>query len=231
MKLVSICIPSHNYHIYTQRLIESVLWQTYQNFELVIVDDRSDKETVDILKKYENNPKVRITFKDKNEGMVKTLCQAFDLAKGDYIMGMNADDHLMPKALELMSKYLDEHPEKGMVYSDFYLVDRDTGKPIEHYKKYPVDKDMLLEKNHLGIWCAMWRKECFDKAGYPEFELCCDWDLWLKISEHYEIGHIAEPLVCWWDDGTSYFYKSLKASEKQAEECRQKAIQRRSAKK
>ena len=106
--LVTVYITNHNYGKYLSKSIKSVLNQSLKDFELIIIDDGSIDNSKEILKKYEKNKKIKIIFQ-KNKGLIVSNNLALRLAKGKYILRLDADDWLDPHALEIMSSILEKN--------------------------------------------------------------------------------------------------------------------------
>jgi predicted O-methyltransferase YrrM len=179
------------------------------NWQLVIVDDYSTDNTVSILEKYVGvDDRIQIVFKKKNEGMAKTLNDGFKRARGVYVVGMNADDSLAePSAIERLASFLEQNPNIGLVYTDNCVTDR-QGNKIEVFRKVTGTGDDLLGGNFIATWSCMWRDSVFQRIGRRvEFDMCCDWDLWLKLSEHCEIAHLQEPLFGWYRHDDSLYFR------------------------
>ena len=119
--LVTVYITNHNYGKYINKAIKSVLGQTLKNFELIIIDDGSKDDSRKIIDKYKNNKKVLTVFQ-KNKGLIVSNNLALRLAKGKYILRLDADDWLDPHALEIMSSILEKNSKIGLVFPDYYLV-------------------------------------------------------------------------------------------------------------
>lgn len=170
---ISIITPSYNHEKYVKHFIESVLSQTEQDFELVIVDDNSTDNNVAEIKKF-NDERIILIQHEYNKGINAGLNSAFSRARGKYIVYMSSDDVFEPNHLEVTSKYLEEHPEIDVYYSSLSLID-DYNNPIEerqkHYAIKQTDKYELLKKcfmkgNPLPSPGMVIRREAFEKI-YP----------------------------------------------------------------
>lgn len=207
--LVSIVVPSYNYNRLTELLIKSVMNQTYNNWQCVIVDDCSTDDTPDILRKYCGiDNRLEIIFNHKNLGMAKTLNKGFIRARGEYIIGMNADDCLAESdALSKLVSFMDANPDIGLVYTDNWVIDKE-GNKIEIFRKVTSDGDALMTSDFIATWSCMWRDSVFQKINRRvEFDMCCDWDLWLKLTEHCKIAHLPEPLFGWYKHSDSLYFR------------------------
>lgn len=218
---VSIVVPSYNYHNLTVYLIKSVLNQTFADWELIIVDDCSTDNTPSLLERFcEIDQRIRIIFKRINEGMVNALNDGFRQAHGELIIGMNADDCLTePTALAKLVKFLDEHPDVGLVYTDNWVTD-ESGNKIEVFRKQTRVSDDLIKGNPIVTWSCIWRDSIFRKIGRQvEFDMCCDYDLWLKLSEHSRIAHLQEPLFGWYRHNDSLYFRNRPEGSVQELQC------------
>lgn len=195
--LVSVCIPTYNNEEYIGRTIESILKQTHQKWELIIVDDCSKDRTVEIIEQYEDS-RIHLFRNEKNLGMAGNWNRCVELASGEYIKFICADDILMAECLETELKIFLEHPSLSMVVSDSRLIN-DQGVPSGVFPRYPrggiqdgkkVAKRSLIFINYFGMPCAvMFRKELFAQIGgfSKEFHYIVDFDLWLAMSLYGDV--------------------------------------------
>ena len=123
--LITVYIVNHNYGKYLEQAINSVLRQTIQNYEIIIIDNDSKDDSVEIISKFLKKKKISVVFQ-KNIGLNATNNVAIKMAKGKYIMRLDADDYLDPNALQLMSSKLEKKKELGLVFPDYYTVDQDS---------------------------------------------------------------------------------------------------------
>jgi glycosyltransferase involved in cell wall biosynthesis len=129
MILVSIIIPNYNHAVFLNERIESVLSQTYQNFELIILDDHSSDSSREIIELYKQHPKVvHIEYNERNSGFPSRQWQkGIELAKGEWIWIAESDDVADPIFLESLLSFIHEYPSAGIIYSDSYKEDSDPG--------------------------------------------------------------------------------------------------------
>ena len=120
---ISVYITNHNYGNYLNLSIKSVLNQTFKDFELIILDDGSTDNSIKILSKFKNNKKIRIIYQ-KNEGMIKSINTAIKASKGRFVLRLDADDYLNKNALLVLYNEIVKNKGVGLVYSDYYLVDK-----------------------------------------------------------------------------------------------------------
>ena len=205
--LVTVYITNYNYGKYITRSIKSVLGQTLKNFELIIIDDGSKDNSRKIIDKYKNNQKI-ITVFQKNKGLIVSNNLALRLARGKYILRLDADDWLDLHALEIMSSILEKNSKVGMVFPDYYLVNI-KGEIINSVRRHDFRKVRLFDQPAHGA-CTMVRKEnLIDIGGYDEEFNCQDgYYLWLQFIKKYKIRNVNLPLFFYRQHRTSLSNKS-----------------------
>jgi len=191
--LISVYITNHNYGKYIKKAIDSVLGQTYKNFELIIIDDGSKDNSKSIIKRYINKKKIIFVFQ-KKKGLTVSNNIALRLSKGKYIIRLDADDWLDFNALQIMVNYLEKHPGVALVFPDYYEVDN-KGNILNLVRRHNFKKVKLLDKPAHGA-CTMIRKECIQKiGGYNEkFDRQDGYYIWFKFIQRYEVKNINLPL-------------------------------------
>lgn len=201
--LVSVVMSAYNEtEIELRSSIESILNQSFSDFEFIIVNDNPfNKIIADILLEYANNDvRIHILENEKNEGLVSSLNRGIIYSKGKYIARMDADDISFPNRLEIESDYLNNHPECSLVSGNKEDID-ENGNNIGSKTAFNI-----LDKNISSIMqvgtvivhpTVMFRREAIDKVGlYRELTGCEDYDLWLRmISKNMVIHIITQPLL------------------------------------
>lgn len=179
--LVSIIIPAYNGGRYLKASVQSVFDQDYQNIELMVFDDGSTDNTIDILKSYGNN---FYWESHKNVGQSATLNKGWEMAKGEILSYLSVDDLLEPNAVSVSVEYLLEHPGIMMTYGDYDLID-EKGRLIKNIKAPEFDYKALLSKVIVqpgpGVF---FRQEGFRKTGGWDGSLrqMPDYDYWLRLG-------------------------------------------------
>ena len=159
MPKVTVYIPTHNYGRYLKAAIESVLKQTMTDWELLVIDDGSTDNTQEVLAEYENHPLIHIIAQE-NKGLNVSNNVAIRLSRAKYIMRLDADDYLDENCLLILANILDQKPEVGLVYPDYYHVD-EGGEIIEMVRRKKIGEEVeLLDLPAHGA-CSMTRKEIF----------------------------------------------------------------------
>ncbi|MGB3760182.1 MAG: glycosyltransferase [Rivularia sp. (in: cyanobacteria)] len=194
--VISIVIPVYNRENYLKIAIESVLRQTFNDFELIIWDDGSTDNSVEIASQYAEQDKRIKLVAAKHQGFSISLKSAFSICSGKYIGWIDSDDIIAPTALTETAKILDSHSEIGLVYTDYLLIDKDNkvlGKGTRC--QIPYSKDRLLV-DFMVFHFRLMRREVFKQAGginensgsVPDYDLC------LRLSEITEVYHLKQAL-------------------------------------
>lgn len=196
---VSIVIPTFNRARLLRRAIQSVLNQTYSNFEIIVVDDCSSDNTEDAVRSIRDERILYIRH-EKNKGAFEARNTGIKAAKGKYIAFQDSDDVWLPEKLDKQMKVFDSASRDiGVVYTSFWLIhnsSRTMHPPSDIRQTEGNIHEALLEANFVGTPTAVVRKECFEEAGlFENLPRLQEWSLWLKISKRYCFKHINEPLV------------------------------------
>ncbi|MEM6361464.1 MAG: glycosyltransferase [Bacteroidota bacterium] len=200
--LVTVYITSFNYERFIRESIESVLNQTFQNFELIIIDDGSTDNSLEVIEEYRLHDKVRIIHQT-NKGLNITNNIAMRAAQGKYIIRLDADDFLREDALQVMSSKLESNDELGLIFPDYFYVD-EAGEIIGEERRHNFEEVSLYDQPAHGA-CTMIRLSFLKRSGgYNESFTCQDgYDLWIKFISHYKVTNINEPLFYYRQHGDS----------------------------
>ena len=197
---VTVLMSVYNGEKYLQEAIDSILVQTFKDFEFLIVNDGSTDKTREILESYKD-PRIRIINNEKNIGLTKSLNIGLRIVKGEYIARQDADDISCGNRLERQIKFLDEKLDIAIVGTNYFRIN-EKGDIIQEIKRQEKDKDIkkyLLNGNQLGHGTIMFRKSCIEKVGFyrEEFKFAQDYDFVLHFSEKYKLANIPETLYKW----------------------------------
>ena len=192
--VVTVYVTNYNYGRYLRQAVNSVLAQTYRNFELLIIDDGSTDNSRDIIAEYDGHAGIRIILQ-QNKGLNATNNVAVKAARGKYVMRLDADDFLDENALLVMTSLLDSDPSLALVFPDWYYVDAEgsiTGQERRHNFQSEVT---LLDQPAHGA-CTMIRRDCLiEVEAYGSAFRCQDgYELWLKIIDRYPVRNVNLPL-------------------------------------
>ncbi|MBW2642661.1 MAG: glycosyltransferase family 2 protein [Deltaproteobacteria bacterium] len=198
--IVSIIVPTFNRAGMIHRAIESIKYQTFNDWELIVVDDASTDDTEEILQRYmRNDARIGYTKHAENKGGSAARNSGIKKSKGSYIALLDDDDRWHPEKLRLQYDYLQNHPETGLIYSGFCYVDYETDKIIKSVRpRYQGNvSSIILKTNIIGSPTPLIRNECFQRAGLFDEKLtsCQDWDMWIRISRFYSFAYVNECLA------------------------------------
>ncbi|MFA5294493.1 MAG: glycosyltransferase [Methanoregulaceae archaeon] len=192
---ITVLMSVYNGEKFLREAIDSILIQSYPDFEFLIIDDSSTDRTPEIIRSYQD-PRIKIIRNSENLGLTKSLNKGLGLAEGEYIARMDADDISYPNRLDEQIYYLNNNPDVAMVGTGRENIDED-GKILETViPPKIVSTELLLKGNQFQHSSVMFRKEIVLKeGGYCPFMQCCqDYHLWLKLSRNYPLHNIPEVL-------------------------------------
>jgi glycosyltransferase involved in cell wall biosynthesis len=194
--LVSIIIPAYNRAQYINQTVDSVLHQTYQNFELIVVDDSSKDGTFEKLKHYGDRITLLVHEGHQNKGQAASINLGLSKAKGDYIAILDSDDFWELNKLEVQVEFLDANPDIGLVYCNGYGVDADGNRYYNIYDEDPCEQNdpnrVLLDCYILLPQNSLVRKEVYDQVGIfnEEYRSAQDHDMLIRIAEVTKFAYL-----------------------------------------
>jgi glycosyltransferase involved in cell wall biosynthesis len=206
--LVSIGVPTYNGAQFLRECLDSVLGQTFKDFEVNIVDDGSGDETVAIANAYANqDPRIAVRLNPTRLGLVGNFNRCVSLARGKYVCIFGQDDVMLPENLAEKVKLLESTPNVGFVHSNIFRI-HDHGKVFaEHWETSSTQNyvqtgrqimsKLLVGTNHICCPSVLARKTCFDHAGTFDDRLffTCDWEMWMRLCADYDVACLGRPLV------------------------------------
>ncbi len=203
MPKVTIVLPTYNGEKYIRESIDSILSQTYTDWELIIVNDCSTDNTPKIIQQYSREDKrIRIINNSVNKKLPESLNIGFKYASGEYFTWTSDDNVYEKDAIQKMTEYLNNNSEIPMVRADMFLID-ENGEVISESQKYDYPK--MFINNCVGA-CFMYRRSVAQQVGQYDETLFCveDYDYWIRIMEQYgTIGNIKEFLYRYrWHPGS-----------------------------
>ena len=192
--LVSVYIINHNYGKFLIQAYYSVLYQSYENIELIVIDNDSTDESKEILKKIELNRKIKIIYRNKSD-LVSACNLAIENANGDYILRLDADDYLRKDCIkELVHQIREKNAD--LVYPDYYEVSI-KGKILQTVKHIPYTDEVTLPAFPAHGACTMFRMSSIKEVGgYDEdFDRQDGYYMWIKfILKEFKIINVNESL-------------------------------------
>ena len=208
MPSVSVIIPAYNHEKFVAECIQSVLNQTFQDFEIIITDDASTDRTVEIIENF-SDQRIKLFKHIKNQGVSIAANNCILHASGKYIAWLSTDDAWYPEKLELQIQYIDDHPEIGAVFGKVDWIDESGNLITDHSFPY-LDvfnvpnrtrvewlRYFFLTGNCLSLPSSLVRKQCFAEVGMfdPAYAKIPDLDLWIRICSRYEIAILDHKLI------------------------------------
>jgi glycosyltransferase involved in cell wall biosynthesis len=194
-------MPVYNAERYVSQAVESILGQTFRDFELLIVDDGSTDGSQAILERFAAADSRIKLVRQPNQGCLVALNEMVGRSRGELLARMDADDVAMPERFERQVAYLDEHPECVAVGSRVQIIDPD-GQPLTVMTDLLTHEQIdqaLLSGNGAAMYhpSVVIRKQALEEVGRyrDEYYLCEDLDLFLRLAEVGRLANLAEPLL------------------------------------
>jgi glycosyltransferase involved in cell wall biosynthesis len=193
--LISIVVRCHNYGRYLPEAIESALAQDYPNLEVIVIDDGSTDDSLEVASRYRDRVKV---FTQQNEGLARTSNRGASEAKGEYVMFLDADDRLEPTYVSELHDALDRKPEASFAYCSARLFGAESRiAPARPFSAF----SLVRGRNYVNTSALTRRGDYLDAGGYPKdlgegaFD---DWDFWLTMVKRGHRGtYVPKPLLLW----------------------------------
>jgi len=200
--LVTIYILNYNYGQYLEQCIDSVLAQSYENFEFIIIDDGSTDDSITVLDQYVGMG-INI-IKQRNIGLVKSIYKAFSISNGKYVVRVDADDWVEKDFLKCLVCEIEKNEDIAMVFPDYYEVN-EQGSILHRVKRHNFSTDVTILDQPAHGACTLTRRDAyFDVGGHNQNIECQDGvDIWLSITNKYSVSNHKEPLFFYRKHGSS----------------------------
>lgn len=186
---------------YLTEAVDSILGQTFRDFEFIIIDDGSVDGTREILRSYRDS-RIRLVFNENNMGLTRSLNKGLSLSRGEFIARLDADDISCPDRLEKQFRFMRDNPDVAVLGTQAYYIDG-HGRPIRYFApghpcSAPAARYSLMFVTPVSHTTVMYRRDivhdCF--GGYdPAYEVGQDADLWCRLGKDYSIRNLPEALV------------------------------------
>jgi glycosyltransferase involved in cell wall biosynthesis len=197
---ISVVLPAYNSGKYLSEAIESILNQTFTDFELIIVDDCSTDGTWDVIKHYSENDKRIVPLRNQiNSREAKTLNRGILAARGKYIVRMDHDDWSYPYRLQKQYDFMERHPEVGICGGTMEVCDKDL--KIKNLRSYPLSDEAIRKVIfRYSPFChpaIIMRREVLNKSGLYDhaFYPPDDYDLYFRIGRYSQFANLPETLL------------------------------------
>lgn len=199
---VSVIMPTYNRADYLKKAVQSVLDQTFNDFEIIVINNYSTDDTLEVINAFNDSRIKVINF--KNKGLIaKSRNQGIMQSVGKYVAFLDDDDLWCPDKLELQIKYMDEHPDFDLVYSNTLIID-------EHGTKKGLLKDSkdaktgqvfldLLYDNFIPVLTVLMKRKIIETSGLfneaPSMRAAEDYEYWLRASLKFNFGYVDKALT------------------------------------
>lgn len=197
--LVSVIIPVFNGSAFLGEAIESVLKQTYEVIEIIVVDDGSTDASANVAQSFGD----RLAYHyQENRGVAAALNRGVRASRGQYVAWLSHDDVFMPQKLQLQIDHLAQHPEYRACYSDFYIIDA-NGKVLKEIETpwYPRQTAIwqLFGRMYINGSSMLIERACFEDVGFfnEALRYSQDLDMWMRMLLSFDIGRVPEMLLKW----------------------------------
>ncbi len=193
--LISIVLPIYNGEKYMRESIDSVLAQTYRNWELLILDDCSTDATSKIAQEYvKQDSRIRYYRNEENLRLPKNLNRGFSLARGQYLTWTSDDNRYKPHALEVMLSALQSAPDADFTFASCRVIDGE-GREIEYMMVSEDSKRRIVGSNPVGA-CFLYTRKAYEAVGEydPDYVLVEDFDYWQRVMARFQAVAIPEIL-------------------------------------
>lgn len=225
-------MPNYNYGRYIAESLAGVLSQTHRNLELIVVDDCSRDNSVEILRDWEKrDPRIILLMNEVNRGAAGSQNHALSRMSGDFLCLCDADDVWYPHKLQKQLETFESNPSVGLVHSQADIIDSTgarTGQKFTEIYRPTADRNtrsafgVILNGSYLCSSSTMLRRKCVEFAGqfHTELKYLYDWTYWMRVARKYEFGYVPEALLGYRMhgastalDSTGYAASRLKAGE------------------
>ena len=222
MPRVSVCIPAYNHAAYLPVGLDSVLSQSYPDFEIIVADDGSTDGCLEVAQGFAraHPEKVRVVTHPggENRGVTATFNLAVSHSRGEYLAWLGSDDVWLPGKLEAQVRQLEQHPEWGLVYSLAEVIDAE-GRRTGDSTGQDLTGDLipgLVAGNFIPNLTVIHRRSCIEQYGlYDPVLLYSDWEMWLRLADHQDFGFLNQILAQYRVHGQNVFAAARRANHLQ----------------
>lgn len=205
---VSVRIPAYNHEKYIGECLESVLNQTFQDFEIIITDDASTDRTVNVIKGYKD-PRIKLEVFSKNQGCSAAVANCVKRSQGEYIANLCSDDAWENDKLEKQVAFIEANPQFSAVFTKVQLIDEESNNVTNHIGFYSTAFEVnnrskeewlnhfFYKGNCLCIPSVLIKKNVYEELNYQDKRIASlnDFDLWIRFCLKYELYILDEKLT------------------------------------
>jgi glycosyltransferase involved in cell wall biosynthesis len=204
---VSFVVTCYNYARYVADAVESLLGQTFDALEVIVINDCSTDNSREVLERYSSDPRVRVINHDQNQGHIRSYNEGIGLARGEFVGVMSADDFCArTDAIAKQVAAFDADPKIGFVYTGYVFADESGSQswvkmpwPTDYSRPGFEEFQALVLDNYVPHSGTLVRRSCHTELGYydPRLPHAGDWDMWLRLCTRYAVAYVAEPLYAY----------------------------------
>lgn len=210
---MSVVVTSYNHAEYLKQRMDTLLAQSYPNIEILVIDDCSTDNSLEVLEEYSKYRHIKIIALPKNGGYAAACNHGVSLSNGDYIMFAECDDFNDPIHIEMLMERLIANESVGVAYCRSNMVDSKGiifGDDFQYREKrfqYHCAQDILIPQTQMqkyflkscvipNMSAALIIKDCIIRAGglSSDYRICADWDFWCRLAENTDFYYVAKPL-------------------------------------
>lgn len=210
---VTAVVASYNHAEFLVQRMESLIAQTYRDLEILVIDDCSTDNSVEVLQRYATHPKIRLILRRENGGWVAVSNQGIEMSMGEFVVFANCDDDCDPHMVERLVNSLVGSPTVGIAFCRSLMIDKEGGvigddlHVRERSFQVKCAMDTLLTGKEMArfllhscvipnLSAAMIRKRCFESVGplSLEYRACSDWEFFFRVAREFDFAYVVEPL-------------------------------------
>jgi glycosyltransferase involved in cell wall biosynthesis len=214
---VSVILPVYKMEEYVGKAIESILTQTFRDFELIIISEYGNTPASEKVIDSFSDERIRVVKNKERLGLERSLNLAIELSRGEYVANMNADDISFPARLEKQVDFLEKNPDVGVLGSTTYAYYESSGKRILTRPETLPDAVswLLLFNSALAAPSVMIRRKILTEIGFfdPNHKYCEDYDFWARASHITKLANLSEPLIEYRIHPTSITFENSEAQQ------------------
>jgi len=193
--------------------MDSLINQTYEHIEILVIDDCSTDNSMEVLTKYKSHPKVKLILREQNGGWVMVSNQGVELSSGEFVLFANCDDACDPEMIQHLVKAMSCYSTAGIAFCRSFMVNEQDVILGDDYsmREYLFKRRCLVDTLVLGsemsrfllhscvipnLSAALFRREIFFTVGFlsPSYKVCCDWEFFFRIVACYDVAYVTQPL-------------------------------------
>jgi len=189
--LVSIVTPVFNGKLFLEQTIQSIIAQTYENIEYIIIDGGSTDGTLEVIKKYED--KIDFWLSEHDSGMYEAINKGLKIASGDILAYLNSDDLYYPDSIKIATEYFSKHPDTELIYGNLdYIGPRNDFLYTYRSPKFRWSNFVSMDTSSIPQPASFWRSTIHKKIGYFDvvLKMCADFDFYGKAGKCCRIDRI-----------------------------------------